>query len=202
MQSLVPAPSLASPAPSTSPQDLINNAERGWQMQTRLEQQQDLARNLSDQLKSQQTLTDDLKSQLAQQQSVSDNLKTQVDQQQRNTEQLIAQIQEQQRILDRMAAAQQMRPASDFREQSADNNSVQTIVLAVGGVLLVVVVVGTIVLVGTILLVALSRRRQPRTVHVVQPVPTPYNFAEPQLLPPRSTRARPTQQIDVDYYAD
>jgi hypothetical protein len=201
MQSVMPA-SVATPAPAPST-DRLEDVQRGWQVQTKLDQQQDVARNLSDQLKSQQTLADDLKSQVAKQQSESEDLKSQLDKQQRNTEQLIAQLQEQQRVIDKMAAAsQQPRSLPDEFRQQPNDNGVQTIVLAIGAVILVVIVVGTIVLVGVILLVAMSRRRQPRTVHVVQPMPSPYgSFAEPHLLPQRATKPR-QKQIDVDYYAD
>jgi Skp family chaperone for outer membrane proteins len=202
MQSVMPS-SVATPvAPVLT--DRLEDVQRGWQVQSKLEQQQDAARNLADQLKSQQTLAEDLKSQVAKQQSESEDLRSQLDQQQRNTEQLIAQLQDQQRVIDRMAAAsQQPRSLPELRPPSNDN-SIQTIVLAIGAVILVVIVVGTIVLVGVILLVAMSRRRQPRTVHVVQPMPSHYGtFPEQQLLPQRSAKPpRQTKQIDVDYYAD
>jgi hypothetical protein len=203
MQSVMPS-SVATPV-APLPTDRLEDVQRGWQVQTKLEQQQDVARNLTDQLKSQQTIADELKNQVAKQQSESEDLKSQLDKQQRNTEQLIAQLQEQQRVIDRMAAAQQQSRSlpEEFRQPNNDN-SVQTIVLAVGAVILVVIVVGAIVLVGVILLVAMSRRRQPRTVHVVQPMPPGYGaFAEQPLLPQRSAKPpRQTKQIDVDYYAD
>jgi ABC-type anion transport system duplicated permease subunit len=204
MQSVMPS-SVVTPAPAVSTSsttDRLEDVQRGWQVQTKLEQQQDTARNLSDQLKSQQSLADDLKSQVAKQQSESEDLKSQFDRQQRNTEMLIAQLQEQQRVIDKMAAvSQQARSLPELRQQP--DNSVQTIVLAIGAVILVVIVVGAIVLVGVILVVAMSRRRQPRTVHVVQPMPSSYGaFAEPQMLPQRATRPRQAKQIDVDYYAD
>jgi|GEM_PF-1657804 hypothetical protein len=203
MQSIMPS-SLATPAPAptSSTNDRLEDAQRGWQVQTKLEQQQDVARDLSDQLKSQQTLADDLKSQVTKQQSESEDLKTQLDKQQRNTEMLMAQLQEQQRVIDKVAAASQARPL-ELSTRPSDNGNVQTIVLAIGAVILVVIVVGTIVLVGVVLLVAMSRRRQPRTVHVMQqPMPQSYAFPEQQLLPQRSNRVRPTKQIDVDYYTD
>jgi Skp family chaperone for outer membrane proteins len=201
MQSIMPS-SLATPAPApTTSTDRLEDAQRGWQVQTKLEQQQDVARSLSDQLKSQQTLADDLKSQVAKQQSESEDLKSQLDKQQRNTEMLITQLQEQQRVIDKVAAASQARPL-ELTNRPADN-SVQTIVLAVGAVILVVVVIGAIVLVGVVLLVAMSRRRQPRTVHVVQqPMPQAYAFPEQHLLPQRTNRVKPAKQIDVDYYTE
>ncbi|MBW4513969.1 MAG: hypothetical protein KME11_01930 [Timaviella obliquedivisa GSE-PSE-MK23-08B] len=202
IQSVVPS-SLATPAPaSISPTDQLEDVQRGWQVQTKLEQQQDVARELSDQLKSQQSLADDLKSQVAKQQSESEDLKSQLDKQQRNTEMLMAQLQEQQRIIDKVAAASQARPL-ELTNRPSDNGNVQMVVLAIGAVILVVIVVGTIVLVGVVLLVAMSRRRQPRTVHVMQqPMPQSYAFPEQHLLPQRSNRIRPPKQIDVDYYAD
>jgi Skp family chaperone for outer membrane proteins len=203
MQSVMPS-SVATPVAPLPTTDRLEDVQRGWQVQTKLEQQQDVARNLTDQLKSQQSIADELKNQVAKQQTESEDLKNQLDKQQRNTEQLIAQLQEQQRVIDRMAAAaQQSRSLPDEFRQPNDN-SVQTIVLAVGAVILVVIVVGAIVLVGVILLVAMSRRRQPRTVHVVQPMPPGYGaLAEQPLLPQRSAKPpRQTKQIDVDYYVD
>ncbi len=197
-------PSLASPAPAPSaPSDRLEDVQRGWQVQTKLEQQQDVARELSDQLKSQQGLSDDLKSQVAKQQSESEDLKSQLDKQQRNTEMLIAQLQEQQRVIDKVVATSQARPLELSPRPQDNGGNVQTLVLAVGAVILVVVVVGMIVLVGVVLLVALSRRRQPRTVHVMQqPMPQSYAFPEQHLLPQRSNRVKSPKQIDVDYYAD
>jgi Skp family chaperone for outer membrane proteins len=203
IQSVMPS-SLATPAPAPAPSstnDRLEDVQRGWQVQTKLEQQQDLAKDLSDQLKSQQGLADDLKSQVAKQQSESEDLKSQLDKQQRNTEMLIAQLQEQQRVIDKVVATSQARPLELNRP--SDNGNVQMVVLAIGAVILVVIVVGTIILVGVVLLVATSRRRQPRTVHVMQqPMPQSYAFPEQHLLPQRSNRVKSPKQIDVDYYAD
>lgn len=203
IQSIMPS-SVATPTPaSTSSSDRLEDVQRGWQVQTKLEQQQDVAKDLSDQLKSQQTLADDLKGQVAKQQSESEELKSQLDKQQRNTETLVAQLQEQQRLIDKVSAASQARPLELSSRPSDNNGNVQTIVLAIGAVILVVIVVGTIILVGVVLLVATSRRRQPRTVHVMQqPMPQSYAFSEQHLLPQRSNRVRPPKQIDVDYYTD
>jgi hypothetical protein len=200
IQSVMPA--TVSPPPTSATTDRLEDVQRGWQVQTKLEQQQDVARNLTDQLKAQQSLADELKLQVAKQQSESEDLKTQLDKQQRNTETLVAQLQEQQRVIDKMAAQQQTRTFPELRSESRDNGSVQTIVLAIGAIILVVIVVGTIVLVGTILLVAMSRRRQPRTVHVMQPMPSNYAFAEQPMLPQRVAKPKPAKQIDVDYYTD
>ncbi len=202
IQSVMPS-SVATPTPaSTSSSDRLEDVQRGWQVQTKLEQQQDVARDLSDQLKSQQSLADDLKGQVAKQQSESEELKSQLDKQQRNTETLIAQLQEQQRVIDKVAATSQARPL-ELSSRPSDNGNVQMIVLAIGAVILVVIVVSTIVLVGVVLLVATSRRRQPRTVHVMQqPMPQSYAFSEQHLLPQRSNRVKPPKQIDVDYYTD
>jgi hypothetical protein len=203
MQSVMPSTlATPAPAPTLSTSDRLEDAQRGWQVQTKLEQQQDVARDLTDQLKSQQAIADDLKNQVARQQSESEDLKSQLDKQQRNTEMLIAQLQEQQRVIDKVSAASQARPLElDTRRQP--DNSVQTIVLAVGGVILVVIVVGTIVLVGVVLLVAMSRRRPTSRVHVVQqPMPQSYAFSEQHLLPQRVARVKPPKQIDVDYYTE
>jgi len=202
-QSVMPSLATPAPAPSVSSSDRLEDVQRGWQVQAKLEQQQDVARELSDQLKSQQGLSDDLKSQVAKQQSESEDLKSQLDKQQRNTEMLIAQLQEQQRVIDKVVATSQARPLELSNRPSDNGGSVQTMVLAVGAVILVVIIVGTIVLVGVVLLVALSRRRQPRTVHVMQqPMPQSYAFPEQHLLPQRSNRVKSPKQIDVDYYAD
>jgi predicted RNase H-like nuclease (RuvC/YqgF family) len=201
MQSVMPSLSTPAPAPTLSSTDRLEDAQRGWQVQTKLEQQQDLARSLSDELKSQQSLSNDLKTQVARQQSESEDLKSQLDKQQRNTEMLIAQLQEQQRVIDKVSAASQARPL-ELDSQRQPDNSVQTIVLAIGAVILVVIVVGTIVLVGVVLLVAMSRRRQPRTVVMQQPMPQAYAFSDQHLLPQRVARVKPPKQIDVDYYTE
>ena len=172
---------------------------QGWKLQTQVEQQQGIARDLTDQFRKQQSDTQDIKSQLEKQQSQSEDLRTQLEKQQRNTEQLIAQLQEQQRLIDKVADQKQVDPTALLRNDQS-SGQIQTALWIGGGVILIILMGGGIVLIGVIVVVMMSsRRRQTRTVHVVHPVPTPYNFAEqPQLLSPARTRIKPPRQ--VDYY--
>jgi hypothetical protein len=188
--------------PQASP-SIFQDPGQQWKLQTQLEQQQGVARDLTDQFHQQQSDTQDIKSQLEKQQSQSEDLKTQLEKQQRSTEQLIAQLQDQQRMIDKLADQRQVEPAA-LRQTDQPTGQIQTTFLWVaGGILLVVLVGGGLILIGVIvfLITSSSRRRQTRTVHVVHPVPTPYNFAEqPQLLQSSRTRIKPPKQ--VDYYDD
>jgi hypothetical protein len=190
------------PAQTQTSSGMFQDPAQQWKLQTQLEQQQGVARDLTDQFHKQQSDTQDIKGQLEKQQSQSEDLKTQLEKQQRNTEQLIAQLQEQQRIIDKLADQRQIEPVA-LREsdQPSPSGQLQTTFLWIaGGVLLVILVGGGLILIGVIVfMITSSRRRQTRTVHVVHPVPTPYNFAEqPQLLQSSRTRIKPPKK--VDYY--
>ncbi|HEY9631255.1 MAG TPA: hypothetical protein V6C84_28535 [Coleofasciculaceae cyanobacterium] len=188
------------PVVMPSPSGIFQDPGQGWKLQTQVEQQQGIARDLTDQFRKQQSDTQDIKSQLEKQQTQSEDLRVQLERQQRHTEQLLTQLQEQQRLIDTMAAQKQSDPTALLRNDPSSGQVQSTILWIGGGILLVVLVSGGLVLIGVIVLVMMSsRRRQTRTVHVVHPVPTPYNFAEqPQLLPPARTRIKPPRQ--VDYY--
>ncbi|HEY9644575.1 MAG TPA: hypothetical protein V6C57_29030 [Coleofasciculaceae cyanobacterium] len=190
------------PAQPQSTPGIFQDPTQQWKVQTQLEQQQGVARDLTDQFHKQQSDTQDIKSQLEKQQSQSEDLKTQLEKQQRSTEQLIAQLQDQQRMIDKLADQRQIEPSA-LRQTDPSSGQIQTTFLWVaGGVLLVILVGGGLILIGVIVFMSTSsRRRQTRTVHVVHPVPTPYNFADqPQLLQSSRTRIKPPKQ--VDYYDD
>jgi len=198
----VPSPlePVVAPAQVSQASGVFQDPGQGWKLQTQVEQQQGVARDLTDQFRKQQSDTQDIKSQLEKQQSQSEDLRSQLEKQQRNTEQLIAQLQEQQRLLDKVADQKQVDPTALLRNDQSSGQIQTTILWIGGGVLLVILVGGGLVLIGVMVMVMMSsRRRQTRTVHVVHPVPTPYNFAEqPQLLAPARTRIKPPKQ--VDYY--
>ncbi|NJR65889.1 MAG: hypothetical protein HC772_12120 [Leptolyngbyaceae cyanobacterium CRU_2_3] len=188
--------------PSTG---IFQDPTQQWKLQTQLEQQQGIARDLTGQFQQQQSATQDIKSQLEKQQDQSEDLRSQLEKQQRSTEQLIAQLQEQQRIIDKLADQRQIEPAA-LRQaalQPVEQPPAQfqtTFLWIAGGVLLVILVGGGLMLIGVIVFViTTSRRRQTRTVHVVHPVPTPYSFSDqPQLLQSSRTRIKPPRK--VDYY--
>lgn len=195
-------------SPNSSEQD-----GRGFRLESKLEQQQDLSRDLSDQLRRQQDKTDDLRSLLERQQRETENLRNQLEQQQRNTETLIVQLQEQQRLLDRVSNQParhsiQPIPINPITPSANSNNDavvkIQTFIMgAVGILVLIVVAGGGLVLFAIIVVVLLSsRRRQPRTVHIVHPFPSPYPMLPSQHLLPQRTRSRPPRKIDVEYYDD
>jgi hypothetical protein len=192
----------ALPSPSIAPPLVQSNPNRDWQIDNELKQQQAVANELVNQLRQQQRENQDLKAQLQKQQSENEAFKDQLEKQQRDTERLVNQLQEQQRIIDRMS----VQPARADNSSSDSSSTVQTIILVVGAILVVVLIGGTVLVVALIGLAALSRRRPPaRTVHVVQPIPTPYPVAGPPLLPARASRPRPpkqVKQVDVEYYAE
>ncbi|NJO39285.1 MAG: hypothetical protein HC865_00945 [Cyanobacteria bacterium RU_5_0] len=202
LQPLSPTPDLqATPVPASPLDD-----GRGIRMEAELDQQQDLARTLSDELKRQQDQTEDLKGlvekqqdQIEDQQSEADELKRQLERQQQDTETLIAQLQEQQRLLDKVSD-QPVRSTLPIEPST----KIETIMVGAVGVILLVIVIGGggLIVVGLIVIVLSSRRRHTRTVHIVHPFPAPYaTFPEQPLLPTRP-RTRPAKQIDVEYYND
>lgn len=198
--STAPIAQATAQAPAPTPSNLFQDPGQEWKMQTQLEQQQGASRELADQFRKQQGDTEDIKNQLEKQQTQTEDLRGQLEKQQRSTEQLLIQVQEQQHMLEKMADRQQIEPAM-LRSDSASSGQIQTTFLWIaGGVFAVILVGGGLMLIGVIAVVLLSsRRRQTRTVHVVHPVPTPYNFAEqPQLLPPMRPRIKPPKQMD--YY--
>ncbi|GAB4383444.1 MAG: hypothetical protein Kow00121_45310 [Elainellaceae cyanobacterium] len=207
LQSPVASPQIPTPIPVPTSPGFSQEDGRTFRLETEVDQQRNLARDLSDQLRWQQERTEDLKSQLEKQQERTEDLRGQLEKQQRNTELLISQLQEQQRHLDRLSD-QPMRvtPFSPDTSVSTEPTSseLQTIITgAVGIVVLVVVAGGGLVLFAIIVIVLLSSRRRPsRTVHIVHPFPPSYTALPPQrLLPPRA-RPRSARPIDVEYYND
>jgi hypothetical protein len=203
--------------PSSVPGFAMPDNGRDWRFETKLEQQQNAATDLSNQIMRQQNETEalkgkaeDLKGWLQKQQGQTEDLKNQLEKQQQYTNQLISQLQEQQRLIDRMSSEhsieQSIRPLAPLPSSSApeeDSVNLKTIVLwALGGVLLVIVIGGGVVLIAIILVVVFSRRRpsSSRTVHVVHPMPPqPYIFQGQQhALPPSRVRMQPPRQYD--YY--
>lgn len=207
-QSPSPAPEVqTTPVPVPLPNSFEEDG-RGYRLENKLEQQQDLSRDLNDQLRRQQDRTEDLRSQLERQQRETEDLRNHLEQQQRNTELLVSRLQEQQRLLDRLADQPLRSPLPVPTETNSDSGDtitrVQTFITgAVGVVVLVVVAGGGLVLFAIIIVVLLSsRQRQPRTVHIVHPFPSPYPPLPSQaMLPPRA-RSRSARQIDVEYYDD
>lgn len=215
--SQVSRPTLSA-TPSPMPGFVMPNPGQDWRFETKLEQQQNAAADLSNQIMRQQNetealkgKTDDLKGWIEKQQSQTEDLKNQLEKQQQYTNQLISQLQDQQRLIDRMSSErsieQSIRPLAPLPNSSLsgspEDNSVNlpTILLwAIGGVLLVVVVGGGIVLIVIILVVITSRRRPTRTVHVVHPgSPQHYAFSGQQpALPPARMRMKPPTQYE--YY--
>jgi uncharacterized membrane protein YdfJ with MMPL/SSD domain len=197
---LSPPEQATAQVPSPTSSGIYQDPAEKWKLQTQLEQQQGVSRDLTDQFRKQQSDTDDIKNQLEKQQDQTEDLRSQLERQQRNTEQLIAQIQEQQRIIDKMADQRQIDPAI-LRQDDQSPGQFQTVLLWIGGgVLLIILVGGGLIFMGVIVIVLFSsRKRQTRTVHVVHPISTPYSFADqPQLLPPARARIKPPRT--VDYY--
>lgn len=209
LQSPSPTPEMsATPFSSPSSSGWSQEDGRSFRMESQLDQQRDLSRDLSSQLRNQQDRTDDLKGQLEQQQRQTEDLKSQLAKQERNTEVLIAQIQEQQRLLERVS--DQPMPTSMpidalTEKQSSNNSQIQTIITgAVGIVVLIVVAGGGLILFAIIVVVlaASNRRRPARTVHIVHPFPRPYPTLPSQPLLPTRARSRSARHIDVEYYSD
>jgi hypothetical protein len=207
LQPISPTPQIsASPFPTPPSSHWSQEEGRSFRMESELDQQRNLSRDLSDQLKRQQDRTEDLKGQLEQQQRQTEDLKSQLEKQERNTEILISQIHEQQRLLERLSdqPVRTAMPIDALTEPRPANTNIQAIVTgAVGIVVLVVVAGGGLILFAIIVVVLLSSRRRPtRTIHIVHPGANAYTAFPPQPLLPARARTRPARHIDVEYYAD
>ena len=202
-------PPVVSEIPNTpTPSPSSNSSQddgRNYRLETEVDQQRNLSRDLSDQLRRQQDRTEDLRTQLERQQQQTEDLKSKLDKQERNTELLILQIQEQQRLLERLSD-QPVPTHLPMIETTDKSNSVDVPALITGAVGVVVVVIvagGGLILFAIIVIVLLSsRRRSPRTVHIVHPFPSPYPSLQPQSLLPARSRGRSPRHIDVEYYDD
>ncbi|WAL61678.1 hypothetical protein [Thermocoleostomius sinensis] len=207
LQSVSPTPEILAPPVPPPPSSHWSQEEgRSFRMESELDQQRNLSRDLSDQLRRQQDRTEDLKGQLEQQQRQTEDLKSQLEKQERNTEILINQIHEQQRLLERLSdqPIRTAMPIDALTEPRSNTTDIQTIITGVVGIVVLVVVAGGgLILFAIIVVVLLSSRRRPtRTIHIVHPGPNPYpTFASQPLLPARA-RTRPARHIDVEYYAD
>ncbi|WP_416674614.1 hypothetical protein [Egbenema bharatensis] len=199
-QTPIPVP----PSPPGSQED-----GRSFRLETELDQQRNLSRDLTDQIRRQQERADELRNQLERQQRQTDDLKSQLERQERNTEILISRMQEQQRIIDRISdqpmQTQLPAPADYHSNNSSDHSSLYAIVTgAIGVVVLVVVAGGGLVLFAIVIVVLFStRRRRTRTVHIVHPfAPSSYATTPSQALLPARIRTRPARQVDMEYYGD
>jgi hypothetical protein len=179
---------------------------RSFRLETELDQQRNLARDLTDQIKRQQERADELRNQLERQQRQTDDLKSQLERQERNTEILIARMQEQQRVIDRISdqpLKTQLPTPTEFAPSQAEPSNLYAIVTGAIGIIVLVVVAGGGLVLFTIIIVVLfsTRRRRTRTVHIVHPYASSY-AAQPQALLPARVRSRPARHVDVEYYHD
>lgn len=209
LQSPSPTPEMsATPFSSPSSSGWSQEDGRSFRMESQLDQQRDLSRDLSTQLRSQQDRTDDLKGQLEQQQRQTEDLKSQLEKQERNTDVLIAQIQEQQRLLERVSDKPMptSMPIDALVEKQSSNSQIQTVITGAVGIVVLIVVAGGGLILFAIIVVVLAasnnRRRPARTVHIVHPFPRPYPTLPAQPMLPARARSRSPRHIDVEYYAD
>jgi len=209
LQSPLPTPEMsATPFPPPPSSGWSQEDGRSFRMETELDQQRDLARDLSDQLRRQQERTEDLKSQLEQQQRRTEDFQGKIEKQERNTDVLIAQIQEQQRLLERLSDKPMptSMPIDALAEERSSQSQIQTIITGAVGILVLIVVAGGGLILFAIIVVVLAgsnRRRPARTIHIVHPFPRPYSTLPPQpLLPSRARPTRAARHIDVEYYSD
>jgi hypothetical protein len=194
-----PTPIPVPPSPERFQED-----GRSFRLETELDQQRNLARDLTDQIRRQQERADELRNQLERQQRQTDDLKSQLERQERNTEILISRMQEQQRVIDRISdqpLQTQLPVVTDIEPSRQSDSNVYAIVTgAIGVVVLVVVAGGGLILFGIIIVVLFSTRRRTRTVIVHPYSSSSYPAISPQSLLPARTRSRPARQIDVEYY--
>ena len=150
-------------------------------------------------LERQQTSTSDLQDLVKEQQALVKDLQSQISDQTSETERLVERMREQQRLIDSITDVQ-ARSASSMNAFEESSNSQTGILWAVGGMILVLAVGGSIVLVCVIVLLAQPQRQQHRTAttHLIHPahMPPPYSYAEQELLPAQVSRPRRANYID------
>ncbi len=137
-------------------------------------------------LEKQRVATEQLMTELEQQKTATEQLKLQLDQQNTETRQVLEQVQSQQ------VTPEALEQAKTFQTG---------MIWAVGGIVVVLVVVGSVLLVGLIAIAA-QPKRTPRTTHVFHPMNLPTSQAlpgrHPELASPRRTRY--VQNIERDDY--
>jgi hypothetical protein len=143
------------------------------------------------QLVLQQASTDELKKSLEQQRQLIEQLRSSLEQQKIQSERLTMQLQEQQRAIESLRLDQR-NPRLDRYEQAA---MFQTNLLwAIAGVVLVLVVGGSIMVVGAIAMLMQPTRRSPYRSQAFDPshFSPPYSFYQPytDFLPPQSKNRR------------
>ncbi|NET87290.1 MAG: hypothetical protein F6K45_04145 [Kamptonema sp. SIO1D9] len=153
-------------------------------------QQGNLDPRFNQQLNEQITLNQELQQQLELQKQQTEQLKLQLEQQKGETEQLLLQLEE-----------QQNQSLSATGEQTNEMSLQAGVIWAVGGIVLALVIGGSIVIVGIIALLAQPQRRSsPRTTHVIQPVnfDYPYNYQRANEALPPQIRTRRVHHIERD----
>lgn len=145
----------------------------------------------NNQLVLQQASTDELKKNLEQQRLLIEQLRSSLEEQKIQTERLTMQLQEQQRAIESLRLDQR-NPRLDRYEQAA---MFQTNLLwAIAGVVLVLVVGGSIMVVGAIALLMQPSRRYPYRSQAFDPshFSPPYSFYQPytDFLPPQPKNRR------------
>ena len=137
-------------------------------------------------LEKQRVATEQLMTELEQQKTETKQLKLLLEQQNAETKQVLEQVQSQQ------VTPEALEQAKTFQTG---------MIWAVGGIVVVLVVVGSILLVGLIAIAA-QPKRPPRTTHVFHPMNMPTSQAlpgrTPELASPRRTRY--VQNIERDDY--
>lgn len=145
----------------------------------------------NNQLVLQQASTDELKKNLEQQRLLTEQLRSSLEEQKIQTERLTMQLQEQQRAIESLRLDQR-NPRLDRYEQAA---MFQTNLLwAIAGVVLVLVIGGSIMVVGAIALLMQPSRRYPYRSQAFDPshFSPPYSFYQPytDFLPPQPKNRR------------
>ena len=145
---------------------------------------------LDNKLEQQKTNTQQLATQLELQKAATEHLKTELQRQRLDTERLMLQLQEQQRMVVTMNA-QQARPiAAPFQQQANFNSG---IFWAIGGMVIILVVVGGGVAIVCAIALIVQPQRSTYTRTIEEPINLPWPYTVPRgyaqfLPPPTKTR--------------
>lgn len=142
------------------------------------------------QIEEQQAANEKLQTELEQQQAVNESLQGELDEQKSENQKLIAQIQEQQKQF-------KLYPA-----KTQQQNRLQIGMLwALGGIIIILVVGGSIILIGIVaLLLRPQKRYYPRHAPVIQPLSLPpqYFYSDPDRLMSPQTRTKRVREVEQD----
>jgi hypothetical protein len=181
----IPLPSLPVPSPLTSGESNSNS-----QVQGQLERQQATTQQLTTQLERHRVQIEQLTTQVERHRVQIESITGQLEQQRLRNEQLTMQLQEQQRLIGNLTIDQ-----GRLSQSNSGVGGMQSAMLwFLVGIILAVIIGGSIFAVGLVVMLTQSQRRSELKRYPIQPIDIwPYRFEEEpaEFLPPQMRSRRP-----------